>query len=66
MAVFGKNLVEIKEGAKKDATCERGQTATVKYTGKLTSNGSVFDSKEAFSFVLDQAEVIECWDEGFK
>ena len=40
------------------------------YTGKLKSDGSVFDSTEKkgqpFSFVLGQAEVIECWDEGFK
>ena len=60
------NLVEIKEGDKKDATCERGMLATVAYTGKLKSNGNVFDSKEAFQFNLDQAQVIECWDEGFK
>ena len=43
--------------------------ATVNYTGKLKSDGTVFDStkeKGPFSFVLDQAEVIECWDEGFK
>ena len=39
------------------------------YTGKLKSDGSIFDStktKGPFSFVLGQAEVIECWDEGFK
>ena len=60
------NLVEIKSGDKKDATCERGMVATVAYTGKLKSNGFVFDKKDAFSFNLDQAMVIECWDEGFK
>ena len=49
--------------------CEAGQVATVNYTGKLRSDNSVFDStkgKDAFSFVLGQAEVIECWDKGFK
>ena len=60
------NLVEIKSGDKKDATCERGMLATVAYTGRLKSNGTVFDKKEAFQFNLDQAQVIECWDEGFK
>ena len=39
------------------------------YTGKL-KDGTVFDSTakkdSPFSFVLGQAEVIECWDEGFK
>ena len=60
------NLVEIKEGDKKDATCERGMLATVAYKGSLKSNGFVFDQKEAFQFNLDQAQVIECWDEGFK
>ena len=42
------NLVEIKEGSKKDATCERGDVATVAYKGSLKSNGFVFDQKEAF------------------
>ena len=60
------NFVEIKEGDKKDATCERGMLATVAYKGSLKSNGFVFDQKEAFQFNLDQAQVIECWDEGFK
>ena len=49
--------------------CDTGKVATVQYTGKLKSNGDVFDStqqKGAFQFVLGQAEVIECWDEGFK
>ena len=49
--------------------CDQGQVATVNYTGKLRSDNSVFDStknKGAFSFVLGQAEVIECWDKGFK
>ena len=49
--------------------CETGQIATVNYEGKLKSNGDVFDStktKGPFSFSLGQAEVIECWDEGFK
>ena len=50
--------------------CETGQVATVNYTGKLKDNGNVFDSSikkgTPFSFVLGQAEVIECWDEGFK
>ena len=39
------------------------------YTGKLKTDGSIFDStktKGPFSFVLGQAEVIECWDEGFQ
>ena len=39
------------------------------YTGKLKTDGTVFDStqtKGPFSFSLGQAEVIECWDEGFK
>ena len=50
--------------------CQQGEVAVVNYTGRLKSDGSVFDStakKDApFSFVLGQAEVIECWDEGFK
>ena len=50
--------------------CEQGQVAVVNYTGRLKSDGSVFDSTEKkgqpFSFVLGAAEVIECWDEGFK
>ena len=36
----------------------------------MKSDDSVFDSTkkkgQPFSFVLGQAEVIECWDEGFK
>ena len=44
--------------------------ATVNYTGKLKSDNSVFDSTTKkgapLQFVLDQAEVIQCWDEGFK
>ena len=43
--------------------------ATVNYTGRLKSDNSVFDSTDKkgapFQFVLDQAEVIECWDKGF-
>ena len=34
----------------------------------MKSDGSVFDStakKGPFSFVLGQAEVIECWDQAF-
>ena len=66
MKELPENLVEIKEGNKKDATCERGMLATVAYKGSLKSNGFVFDQKDAFTFNLDQAQVIECWDEGFK
>ena len=45
--------------------------AVVNYTGKLKDDPSkIFDSTDGkgqpFSFVLGQAEVIECWDEGFK
>ena len=44
--------------------------AVVNYTGRLKETGTVFDSTEAkgqaFSFILGAAEVIECWDEGFK
>ena len=45
--------------------------AVVNYTGRLKDDPSkIFDSTQgkanAFSFVLGQAEVIECWDEGFK
>ena len=47
--------------------CEQGQIVVLNYTGRLMSDQTVFDSsKEAFSFVLGQAEVIECWDEGIK
>ena len=49
--------------------CETGQIATVNYEGRLKANNKVFDStkeKGPFSFSLGQAEVIECWDEGFK
>ena len=36
---------------------------------EIKTDGTVFDStkeKGPFSFSLGQAEVIECWDEGFK
>ena len=49
------NLVEIKSGSPKEATCERGMLATVAYKGSLKSNGFVFDQKDAFTFNLDQA-----------
>ena len=42
--------------------------ATVNYKGTLKSDGKLFDStegKDPFSFVLGQAEVIECWDKAF-
>ena len=62
--------VKISDGAEGRQMCQQGQVATVNYTGKLKDSGSVFDSSVAkgtpFSFVLGQAEVIECWDEGFK
>ena len=59
-------MVQVKSGGVEGKFCERGQSATVAYTGKLASNGNVFDSKDSFQFNLDQAEVLECWDEGFK
>ena len=61
-------LVQVKSGAEggEQKFCERGQSATVAYSGKLASNGNVFDSKESFTFDLDTAMVLECWDEGFK
>ena len=49
-------------------SCRDGDTATVHYTGRLASNGKVFDSSvlrpdaEPFRFVLGQEEVIPCWD----
>ena len=64
---FEVNLVQKGNEARK---CQTGEVAVVNYTGRLVSDGTVFDSSEEkgqpFSFVLGQAEVIECWDEGFK
>ena len=61
--------VNLAQGTTGRSFCQQGQVATVNYTGKLKTDGTVFDSTETkgpFSFVLGQAEVIECWDEGFK
>ena len=62
--------VNLTQQGTENRKCNQGEVAVVNYTGHLKSDGSVFDStakKDApFSFVLGQAEVIECWDEGFK
>ena len=60
--------VQVNSGNTDGKKCLGGQVATVQYTGKLMSDKSVFDSttkKGPFSFVLGQAEVIECWDQAF-
>ena len=62
--------VQVTSAGSETRKCQTGQVAVVNYTGKLRSNGDIFDSTDKkgqpFSFVLGQAEVIECWDEGFK
>ena len=60
--------MQVNSGNTDGRKCNGGQVVTVQYTGKLKSDGSVFDStdkKGPFSFVLGQAEVIECWDQAF-
>ena len=61
-------MVQNPESASKQF-CDTGKIATVNYTGKL-DDGTVFDSTDKkgapFQFSLNQAEVIECWDEGFQ
>lgn len=47
-----------------------GKTITVNYTGKLASNGKVFDSslnpgRTPFEFTLGAGQVIQGWDKGF-
>ena len=50
--------------------CNPGEVAVINYTGRLKSDNSVFDSTEksgtSFTFVMGQAEVIQCWDMAFK
>lgn len=62
--------VNLTQQGTENRKCQQGEVAVVNYTGKLKSDGTVFDSTakkdSPFSFVLGQAEVIECWDEGFK
>lgn len=46
----------------------KGSTVSVHYTGKLASNGNVFDSSvtrgKPFEFKLGAGKVIKGWDEG--
>jgi len=52
-----------KEGLGAEAT--KGRKVGVKYVGKLTKNGKVFDSStKPFNFILGAREVITGWDLG--
>lgn len=45
-----------------------GDEIRAHYTGKLATNGQVFDSSRSrgvFTFVLGQGQVIQGWDKGF-
>ena len=61
--------VDVKSfGNSSSPTCKGGDTATVNYTGKLTT-GQVFDSStksgfsNPFKFTIGAQEVIPCWDQ---
>ena len=65
----GDDLIKevLAEGA--GACPQLGDEVHAHYTGRLASDGSVFDSSVArgtpFTFTLGRGEVIKCWDEGF-
>lgn len=63
----GVKYVELVEGT--GAAPQRGQTCSVKYTGSLQKDGTVFDSTDKhggqpFDFVLGTGNVIQGWHEG--
>jgi FKBP-type peptidyl-prolyl cis-trans isomerase len=68
-ASLGLKIIDTKVGT--GAVAEPGDTCFMLYTGKLKSNGTVFDSTEKhggdpFSFPLGQGQVIKGWDLGVK
>lgn len=56
----GLYYISLREGT--GAQVQKGETVTVRYTGRLL-NGMVFDSG-SYSFVLGSGRVIRGWDEG--
>lgn len=56
-------MEDVKVGEGSDT--KDGDTVVVKYEGKL-SNGTIFDSANAFEFVLGAGDVIKGWDQGIK
>jgi len=59
----GLKIITTQEGTGAEAT--KGKKVGVKYVGKLTKNGKVFDaSKKPFTFTLGAREVITGWDLG--
>ncbi len=62
----GLEYIEVKAGS--GAQAQKGKTVRVHYTGKLQSNGKVFDSSiprgEPIEFKLGAGQVIKGWDEG--
>lgn len=68
-ASLGLKIIDTKVGT--GAVAEPGDTCFMLYTGRLKSNGKVFDSTdkregEPFSFPLGQGQVIKGWDIGVK
>lgn len=62
----GLTIIEVAPGEGTD-TAQPGDHVWVEYTGKLQSNGEVFDSsvgKEPIDFTLGAGNVIKGWDEG--
>ena len=46
--------------------CRDSDTVSTIYTGRLASDGTVFDKSELpFHFILGQGDVIPCWDTAF-
>jgi FK506-binding nuclear protein len=63
--VDGVSITETKVGKGKQA--KNGKKVGVRYIGRLTANGKVFDSNttgKPFFFTLGKAEVIKGWDVG--
>ena len=58
--------MDVHNFGKKDhvnGSCRDGDTATVNYTGKLATDGTIFDkSLQPFKFQVGAQEVIPCWD----
>lgn len=68
-AKLGEKIVDTKVGT--GAAAAPGDTCVMRYTGRLKSNGQVFDSnvnngKDAFTFTLGAGSVIKGWDIGVK
>ena len=68
-AKLGEKIVDTKVGT--GTTAEDGDTLQMRYTGRLKSDGSVFDSTAAhgdkpFTFPLGGGQVIKGWDIGIK